>query len=56
MFRSWWAEKQAQKLDDADEEESTQMFVSYLFRQSPSIEKPQQGSSMKEQPLAFSQQ
>jgi hypothetical protein len=42
------------EIDDIHEEEFTQLLVSYLFRQGPSNERPQQGSSMKERPVAIS--
>jgi hypothetical protein len=56
MFKSWWAEKQAQKIDDIHEEEFTQLLVNYLFRQGPNIEKAPQGSSIKERPVALPRQ
>ncbi len=56
MLKSWWAQKQAQKLGDIHEEEFTQVLLSYLFRQGPSIEKHKQGSSIEEQPIAISRQ
>jgi len=42
MFRQWWAQKKAEKIEDIHEEEFTQLLLNYLF---------DRGSKFEEQPV-----
>lgn len=42
MFRQWWTQKKTEKIEDAHEEEFTELILNHLF---------EQGSKIEEQPV-----